>query len=80
VAIKTALVTGGTAGIGYELARAPARQGWAMIITGHDAERGGAAVVALRRDGGHERVEFVPTAHSTIGANQTKGGPACAAA
>lgn len=43
----TALVTGGTAGIGLESARLLARHGAAVIITGRSADRGAAAVAEL---------------------------------
>lgn len=43
----TALVTGGTAGIGLESARLLARAGAAVIITGRDVERGEKAVAEL---------------------------------
>lgn len=44
---QTALVTGGTAGIGLESARLLARHGAAVIITGRSAQRGAAAVAEL---------------------------------
>jgi NAD(P)-dependent dehydrogenase (short-subunit alcohol dehydrogenase family) len=43
----TALVTGGTAGIGLETARLLADRGAHVIITGRDVERGKAAVATL---------------------------------
>jgi NAD(P)-dependent dehydrogenase (short-subunit alcohol dehydrogenase family) len=43
----TALVTGGTAGIGLECARLLAAAGASVIITGRSAERGAAAATAL---------------------------------
>jgi NAD(P)-dependent dehydrogenase (short-subunit alcohol dehydrogenase family) len=43
----TALVTGGTAGIGLESARLLARAGATVIITGRDVERGEKAVAEL---------------------------------
>lgn len=51
---QTALVTGGTAGIGLESARLLARHGAAVIITGRSAERGAAAAAELG-----DRVRFV---------------------
>ncbi|OQZ99713.1 SDR family NAD(P)-dependent oxidoreductase [Mycolicibacter algericus] len=44
---QTALVTGGTAGIGLESARLLARHGAAVIITGRSADRGAAAVADI---------------------------------
>ncbi|OBA87163.1 SDR family NAD(P)-dependent oxidoreductase [Mycolicibacterium mucogenicum] len=43
----TALVTGGTAGIGFETARLLAAEGATVIITGRSAERGAAAAAEL---------------------------------
>lgn len=44
---RTALVTGGTAGIGLEVARLLARGGADVVISGRDAERGQKAVAEL---------------------------------
>ena len=44
---QTALVTGGTAGIGLACARLLAREGTSVIITGRDAERAKAAAAAI---------------------------------
>ncbi|BBX21948.1 3-oxoacyl-ACP reductase [Mycolicibacter terrae] len=44
---QTALVTGGTAGIGLESARLLARHGAQVIITGRSTQRGAAAVAEL---------------------------------
>ena len=51
---RTALVTGGTAGIGMASARALASAGARVIITGRDATRGAAAAAELG-----DRVRFV---------------------
>lgn len=52
------LVTGATQGIGKETARALARQGARVIITGRDAARGEAVVEELRADANNPRVEL----------------------
>lgn len=44
---QTALITGGTAGIGLACARLLAREGTSVIITGRDAERGKAAAARI---------------------------------
>ena len=52
---RTALVTGGTSGIGRAAAEMLAHDGAAVIITGRDATRGEEAVAAIRNDGGEAR-------------------------
>ncbi len=47
LANRTALITGGTAGIGLACARLLAGEGAAVIITGRDSERGAAAAAAI---------------------------------
>ena len=46
--MKTAVVTGGNSGIGFETARELARRGWRVIITGRDAAK---LRAAARRSG-----------------------------
>ncbi|WP_405164102.1 SDR family oxidoreductase [Nocardia sp. NBC_01499] len=54
---KTALVTGGTSGIGLAAARLLARAGAEVIITGRDVQRGKSAEDAAQEDG---TVRFIP--------------------
>lgn len=54
---ERALVTGSTAGIGREIARALAREGAGVVVTGRDAQRGDEVAEAIGRDGG--RAHFV---------------------
>ncbi|PWW11776.1 SDR family NAD(P)-dependent oxidoreductase [Mangrovibacter plantisponsor] len=49
---KRALVTGGTRGIGFALAKALMQAGASVVITGRDADRLDAAVSALREEEG----------------------------
>jgi NAD(P)-dependent dehydrogenase (short-subunit alcohol dehydrogenase family) len=55
---STALVTGGTSGIGRAAALALARLGAHVVLSGRDATRGEQAVAAIRAEGG--RADFVP--------------------
>jgi NAD(P)-dependent dehydrogenase (short-subunit alcohol dehydrogenase family) len=54
---KTALVTGGTSGIGQEVAKQLAVAGASVIVGGRDAERGAATVAAIEAAGGTARFE-----------------------
>jgi NAD(P)-dependent dehydrogenase (short-subunit alcohol dehydrogenase family) len=47
LAYKSALITGGTAGIGLACARLMAREGASVVITGRDADRGEAAAAGI---------------------------------
>lgn len=55
---KTALVTGGSAGIGFAIARTLAREGVAVAICGRRTDRLETAAAALREDSGG-RIEIV---------------------
>jgi NAD(P)-dependent dehydrogenase (short-subunit alcohol dehydrogenase family) len=50
-----ALVTGGTGGIGREVARKLAADGFFVLVQGRDATRGAAVVEEITRDGGQAR-------------------------
>jgi len=52
---KTALVTGGTSGIGRAVAQRLARQGALVIVTGRDKQRGDEVVAAIEAEGGRAR-------------------------
>ena len=56
---KTALVTGGTDGIGKEIARGLARQGFHLIIVGRNGEKGARAVQDLRLSTQNTNVDFL---------------------
>jgi NAD(P)-dependent dehydrogenase (short-subunit alcohol dehydrogenase family) len=67
---QTAVVTGGTEGIGLHTARGLASLGARVIITGRDKVHGRNAVEEIRSRADDHRVEFVPVDHLTVGANQ----------
>jgi NAD(P)-dependent dehydrogenase (short-subunit alcohol dehydrogenase family) len=70
MAQSSALVTGGTAGIGFEISRALATRGLTVFVTGRNEERGEAAAAELRRAAGHKRVEFLVVDHLLITENR----------
>src|SRR5947209_3251399 len=49
---KTALITGGNRGIGQQLARELASEGWDVLVPARDKQKGEAAVARLRKDTG----------------------------
>jgi NAD(P)-dependent dehydrogenase (short-subunit alcohol dehydrogenase family) len=67
---RTAVVTGGTDGIGLHIAAGLAGLGATVIVTGRDLFRGARAADEIRAGAGHDRVEFVQVDHLTVGANQ----------
>lgn len=67
---RTALVTGGTSGIGFYTASALAKLGAAVYITGRDTNRGQEAERQIRMGAGHEHVYFIQADASTVRGNQ----------
>jgi NAD(P)-dependent dehydrogenase (short-subunit alcohol dehydrogenase family) len=67
---KTALVTGGTSGIGYHTGLALACLGVEVYVTGRDPSRGRIAQSEIRKAAGHRRVYFICADASTVGGNQ----------
>ena len=66
---RTVLVTGGTGGIGYEIARGLAGWGAQVLITGREAASGRRAAAAIGGETG-QKVTFVQADHATVGGNQ----------
>jgi len=67
---KTALVTGGTDGIGLHMASGLAALGARVIVTGRDHRRGTGAAAQIRARTGRDQVSFIGVDHLTVGANQ----------
>lgn len=67
---KTALVTGGTSGIGFYTALVLARMGAAVYITGRNVTRGREAEHRMRVATEREKVYFLRADASTVGGNQ----------
>jgi NAD(P)-dependent dehydrogenase (short-subunit alcohol dehydrogenase family) len=57
---KNALVTGGTDGIGEEIARGLARAGHCVAVVGRDAQKGVRVAEEIRQTTGNPNVEFFP--------------------
>ena len=55
---KLALVTGGTRGLGFETARALARAGAEVVLTGRNDAKGNEAVVKIRQQSASAKVEY----------------------
>ncbi|HEX6270546.1 MAG TPA: SDR family NAD(P)-dependent oxidoreductase [Anaerolineales bacterium] len=67
---RTALVTGGTSGIGFYTALALAHLGAVVYIIGRDPSRGRNAQSEMRTAAGHGGVHFICADASTVGGNQ----------
>lgn len=67
---QSAVVTGGTGGIGLHTATGLAALGARVIITGRDPQRGRRAIEEIRARADHDRIEFAQVDHLTISANQ----------
>ena len=59
---RAALVTGGTDGIGKDVARGLARRGVRVLVVGRDPDRGARAERELRDSTGNPAVELRPAA------------------
>jgi len=57
---KNALVTGGTDGIGREVALGLARAGHRVVVIGRDTQKGARAAEEINQTTGNSNVEFVP--------------------
>jgi NAD(P)-dependent dehydrogenase (short-subunit alcohol dehydrogenase family) len=71
---KTALITGGTDGIGLHSACGLAAMGASVIVTGRDLQRGAGAITQIRAAAGHDQVSFIQADHATVGANRGLAG------
>ena len=67
---QTALVTGGTGGIGLHIASGLAALGARVIVTGRDRGRGADAAAQIHARTGRDEVSFIEADHLTVGANQ----------
>lgn len=66
---RSALITGGTSGIGLEVATALAGAGHRILTTGRDPDRGAAAEQQLQQAGA-AAATFLPTDHSSLAATR----------
>jgi NAD(P)-dependent dehydrogenase (short-subunit alcohol dehydrogenase family) len=64
---RTALVTGGTDGIGKAIAHVLAGEGISVVLVGSSAGKGTAAVRELRESSGNDQIEFLRADLSLIG-------------
>jgi NAD(P)-dependent dehydrogenase (short-subunit alcohol dehydrogenase family) len=63
---KVALVTGGTAGIGFHTAVGLTERGARVFVTARDKERGQQAVLAIRQQARHSQVELLIADGSSV--------------
>jgi carbonyl reductase 1 len=65
---KTALITGGNRGIGQQVARVLATEGWDVLVGARDAGKGEAAAARLRKDTGGrvKAVELDVTSEASV--------------
>lgn len=70
---KNALVTGGTDGIGREVARGLARSGHRVVIVGRDAQKGARVAQEIRQTTHNPNVEFFPADLSLMRETQRLG-------
>ena len=71
---KTALITGGTGGIGLHTAHGLAAMGACVIVTGRDPKQGAEAATQIRAAAGHDQVSFLQADHATVGSNHDLAG------
>ncbi len=63
---KSAIITGGTDGIGFGVATVFAREGAQVLITGRDPTKGAAAAKKVAADTGNADVAFLKTGMSVV--------------
>src|SRR3954470_22686189 len=71
---KTALITGGNRGIGQQVARVLATEGWDVLIGTRDRQKGDAAAARLRKETGGrlKAVELDVTSDASVAAAAQK--------
>ena len=71
---RTALITGGNRGIGQEVARALASEGWDVLVAARDRAKGQAAATRLRKETGGrlKAVELDVTSDASVAAAAQK--------
>jgi NAD(P)-dependent dehydrogenase (short-subunit alcohol dehydrogenase family) len=74
---KQALITGGTDGIGKEIARGLADRGMRVLIVGRDLAKGTRAALELRESCGNREVDFIPADLSLVREAHRLAGEVC---